>query len=257
MPKYIGIIGYGTIGSYLFNRIHNDKDLEVEFVYDVDQDKLSCLDDSIILKSMEEMRKRRVDLIVEVAGYEWVRKFASDILEFSDLLIVSVAAFAQEGLREKLDVVAKAYRTNYYIPHGSIIGLDGIRDGREIIDDIKITSIRSGEGHSSDKTLTKKTVLYDGPTRKACELFPRDLNIHASLALNGLGFDKTHSIVISDPKTRFLRHIIEVKGQRLKWKLDVRGKPPPSRKRTAVYVPESVFQTAKRICIQEYGMKLI
>ena len=254
MPKHIGIIGYGTIGSYLFSRIHDDKDLEVAFVYDVDQEKLSCLDTSIVLKSMEEMKERRVDLVVEVAGYEWVRKV---VLEFSDLLIVSAAAFAQEGLQERLDIIAKAYKTNYFIPHGAIIGLDGIRDGREIIDDIKITSITSGEGHSPDKTLTRRTVLYDGPTRKACELFPRNLNIHASLALNGLGFDKTHSTVITDPKSRFLRHIIEVKGQRLKWKLDVRGKPPPSRKRTAVYVPESVFQTAKRICIKEYGMMLI
>jgi aspartate dehydrogenase len=255
MVKKIGIVGYGTIGSYLYRKIGNEDDLRVEFVHDIDKSKLAGLASSLVINSIEEARERRPDLVVEVASSEWVKHFASVVLTFSDLLVVSVAAFAEEGLQEKLDAVAKANRTRYYISHGAIIGLDGVRDGREIIEEVKITTIRPQEGYGLKENISVKTVLYDGPTRKACQLFPKNVNIHASLALYGLGFDKTHSTVIADPESRVMRHIIEVKGRGLAWTIDVQAKPLGER--TGAYAPESVFQTVKRICAQGYGKQLV
>ena len=255
MAKRIGIVGYGTIGSYLYHRLEKEKDPCVDFVYDVDKGRLSGLGASVILSSLEEARQRRPDLIVEVASSEWVRECAPVVLTFADLLIVSVVAFAEEGFQERLDAVAKANRTRYYISHGAIVGLDGVRDGREMIEDVRITTIRPQEGYGLKERISSRTVLYDGPTRKACQLFPRNVNIHASLALHGLGFDRTHSTVIADPDARVMRHTIEVQGRGLAWKIDVQGKPLGER--TAAYVPESVFQTVKRICAQDYGMRLI
>ena len=43
------------------------------------------------------------------------------------------------------------------------------------------------------------TALYDGPTRGICPLFPRNVNSHAAVALAGLGFDRTRSVLIADP----------------------------------------------------------
>jgi len=261
MPRGIGIVGYGTIGSYLVSKINEDKDLYVEFVYDVDKDKLSNLDASLVLGSLEEARERKADLIVEVSNPEWVRSYAPFVLEFADLLIASVGAFAEKGLKERLDAVAKANKTHFYISHGGIIGLDGVRDGRDLLEDVRITTIRPQEGyhHTGIKEkISKKTILYEGSVRKACELFPRDVNIFASLALHGIGFDKTHSSVIVDPNARVMRHIIEIKGRGLAWKIEVQTKP----KRTATkvkgyYVPESFFQTVKQICSQHYGAVLM
>ena len=255
MTQRIGIVGHGIRGSYLVRKIDESEDLSLAFVHDVDRCKLSGLPQSLVLNSIEEAKERRADIIVEVASSELVHKFAHVILQFTDLLIVSVAALAEKGLKEKLDTIAKANKTHYYISHGAIVGLDGVRDGKEIIQDVKITTIRPQEGYGLKKRVTERTVLYEGPTRRACQLFPRNVNIHASLALHGLGFDKTYSTVIADPGTRMMRHIIEVKGHGFKWKIDVRGKPLGER--TAAYVPESIFQTIKRICTQEYGMKLV
>ena len=126
MAKKIGVVGYGAIGSYLVDRIHEDKTLNLAFVYDIDKDRLSNLDDSLVLDSMEKARERETDLIVEVAHAEWVKSFAPSVLEFTDLLILSVTAFAEEDLQEKLDKVAKANNTIYYISHGGLVGLDGV-----------------------------------------------------------------------------------------------------------------------------------
>ena len=42
-------------------------------------------------------------------------------------------------------------------------------------------------------------MLYDGPTRGICPLFPRNVNSHAAVALAGIGFDRTRSLFIADP----------------------------------------------------------
>ena len=138
MTKRIGIVGHGTLGSYLVRKIDESEDLSVAFVHDVDRRKLSGLPQSLVLNSIEEAKERRADIIVEVASSEWVHEFAHVILKFSNLLIVSVAALAEKGLREKLDTMAKANNTHYYISHGAIVGLDGVRNGKEIIQDVRL-----------------------------------------------------------------------------------------------------------------------
>jgi aspartate dehydrogenase len=47
--------------------------------------------------------------------------------------------------------------------------------------------------------ITQPTVLYDGPTRAICPLFPRNVNSHATVALAGIGFDRTRSVLVADP----------------------------------------------------------
>jgi aspartate dehydrogenase len=255
MGKKIGIVGFVTLGSYLFNRIQEATNVQVVFVQEMDKKKVASLDTSLVIGSIEQGEARRPDLVVEVASAGWVNAFAATVLKFSDLLIFSVAALAEQSLQEKLDAIAKSHRTCYYVSHGAIVGLDGVRDGREMIEDIRITTIRPPGGYGLDNPVTDRTVLYDGPTRRACQLFPHNVNIHASLALHGLGFDRTHSIVIADPEANAMRHILEVKGRGLAWKIEVESKPLGER--TGAYVPESAFQTVKRICSEGYGMKLI
>ena len=109
-----------------------------------------------------------------------------------------------------------ARNTHYYISLSAIMGLDGVRDGKEIIQDVRIITIRPQEGYDLKRGVREKTVLYEGPTRKAYQLFPRNVNIHARLALHKLGFDKTYSTVTADTETRMMRHIIEVKGHGFK-----------------------------------------
>jgi len=255
MPKNIGIIGYGTLGAYLAKKIEGDTDLALGFVYDIDRDRFSSLDSSLILDSMENAREKDVDLIVEVAHADWVKEFGPFVLEFADLLIYSVTAFVEEGLQEKLDKAARANNTNYYISHGALLGLDGVRDGKDVIEEVCITTIKAPEKLGLKEKVPSRKILYEGPTRRACELFPRNVNVHAVLALHALGFDKTTSKVIADPDAGTMRHVIEVKGKGLSWKIDVQSIPVGDV--TGAYTPESAYQTVKRICAEAHGMRLI
>jgi aspartate dehydrogenase len=255
MPPKIGIVGYGTIGTYLVKRISADQTLKLDFIYDIDKERLSALDKSLILNSIEELKGREVNLVVEVADAGWVSKSAPLVLEQTDLLIFSVTAFAEEGLIEKLDRVAKDHGTSYYVSHGAILGLDGVRDGKEVLQQVMITTIKAPSKLGLKEKVSTRTVLYEGPTRKACELYPRNVNVHASLALHGLGFDKTISKIIADPEVLTMRHIIEVKGPGMSWTIDIQSSPVGAV--TGAFTPESAFNTIRRICIHENGLKFI
>ena len=123
MGKRIGIVGYGLIGSYLVRQINLDKDLSMAFVHDVDAQKLSELNPSLVIGSIEEAKERKADLIVEVANSHWVEQVAPVVLEFADLLIVSVSALATEGLPERLNAIATTNETRFYVSHGAIFVL--------------------------------------------------------------------------------------------------------------------------------------
>ena len=59
--------------------------------------------------------------------------------------------------------------------------------------------------------ITGETTLFDGTAREICPLYPRNVNSHAALALAGIGFDRTRSVLIADPALEV--SIIEVEAR--------------------------------------------
>lgn len=204
--RRIGIIGYGQIGSYVVKRLQERKDIVVAFVHDQDQSRLDDLPGEIILEDLSRFEQREVDLVCELAHPEVSTKWGRRILESVDYLMLSVTALASEALYKTLTDTALAARTKLFIAHGGVMGLDAIIDGREMWEDVTMEMRKhpanldfTVSGMNPD--IQEETVLYDGATRDLCSLFPRNVNTHATLALAGIGFDRTHSVLIADPRT--------------------------------------------------------
>ena len=106
-----------------------------------------------------------------------------------------------------------------YLPHGAILGLDGVFDGRTIIDEVSIETIKNPKSLGRDDK--EYTVVFDGTAREATGLYPRNVNVHAALSLAGIGFDRTHSRIISDPSVNTNEHVIRVKGEGIDWTIHV------------------------------------
>ena len=64
-------------------------------------------------------------------------------------------------------------------------------------------------------------MVFDGTAREATGLYPRNVNVHAALSLAGIGFDRTHSRIISDPSVNTNEHVIRVKGEGIDWTIHV------------------------------------
>ena len=250
--KRIGIVGVGTIGSYIANTATRLGFAKVDFVYDEQVDKARLIPGTEVLQKTADIGNREVDLVVETATDKAVREIAPQVLAKRDLLIFSVTSLVDDTLRESLRELCRKNHTRLYIPHGAILGLDGIYDGRSVIEEVTITTTKSPKSLGVEETSTG--ILYDGPTRGACKLFPRNVNVHAALAVIGLGFDRTRSVVVAAPKTNQMTHEIHVKGPGFEWNIRISSRSLGGV--TGSYTPESAAMTVRRILANDYDIVL-
>ena len=188
-----------------------------------------------------------VDLVVEVATSQAVVEFAPEILRYSDLAVFSSTAFADPAFEQLVSVTCREYSRKVYVPHGAILGVDGLFDGRDVLEDVVITTTKRPE--NLGRTDSSKTVLYDGPTRDACKAFPRNVNVHACIALGGLGFDRTRSRIVSDPDSPGNSHLIEIKAKGCWFKIEVLSDPISGV--TGAYTPVSACASIRRLLSTE------
>ena len=98
-----------------------------------------------------------------------------------------------------------AHGTRAYVPHGGVVGMEALLENRDIRESVDIVMKKSPANVDcaaigiDPATITVETVLYDGPTRGICPRFPRNVNTHATVAYAGIGFDRTHSLLIVNP----------------------------------------------------------
>jgi len=251
--KRIGIIGLGTIGSHIARAASEQGFATVDFV----MTRTAASDNYHLVEaerlgSVDELSGRAVDLVVEAANASFVKENALSILNYSDLLVFSLTSLADDDFRAKVRAKCAAAKRKVYIPHAAILGLDGIYDGRAVIEDVSVTTIKH------PRNLGLKTeeagTLFDGSTRDACSQFPRNVNVHAAVALAGIGFDHTRSKVIADPSSKTMRHEIRVKGTGLTWSIVVQSEAVGLA--TGSYTPESGAVTVRRVLAGDYDITL-
>jgi len=259
--KKIGIIGFGRIGSYLYERIKQTSGLEIAFVYETIEEKTRGLDKSILINDFQNFRTKKADLIVEAADFRAVETLAHQVLEETDMLILSAVALADESVETKLKEICEEKRHKFYIPHGALLGMDGFQDARDAFDEVSITTVKPPKSLDFDfqkkwrmEEIKTKTVLYEGPTREIRKLFPRNVNSHAVLAISSLGFDKTHSILTADPDTTTASHHIVAKGGGATTEII---QASPIKGVTGEFTLASVYGTIKRILNQNSGLRII
>ena len=202
----IGIVGFGLIGSYVYRQISTRPELglDVAFVHNRSPERVAHLPSDVVLDDLGDFARRRPDLVVELAHASVTAAHGAAFLRHTDYMPLSLTALADAELELELLDTAEAAGTRLYVPHGAVVGLEAIGEGRDQWDEVTMVMRKSPTSidFSEHPTLTGKgiegdTVIYDGPTRGVCPLFPRNVNSHAALALGGIGFDRTRSVLIA------------------------------------------------------------
>lgn len=245
--KKIGLLGFGLIGQYVYEHLQGA--VEVAFIYDRKAPEDAALH-SIYIDSKEAVIEKcvnEVDLVVECATSDVLKELTADILRHTDLLAFSVTAFAEEKFQSVVNEACQLSGHTFYIPHGAILGLDGIFDGKAILE--SVTVVTTKKPGSLGLTNTEREVIYEGPTRAACKAFPRNVNVHAAIALAGLGFDKTMSQIVSDPESPGNTHHIEVKADGVIFGIDVTSVAGSGV--TGAYTPISAVASIKRVLLKD------
>lgn len=261
------MIGCGSIGTVIAKAIDEGKvgDVELEIVYDIVRSQAEKLVNDLskrplIAENSDELIKSSdLDLVIEAASQEAVRQYSTKVLnENKDLMVMSTGALLDENLLEQISKLARLKKKKVYLPSGAIVGLDNIKSAAmgEIYE-ITLTTKKPPKSFEGVKLLEEKKidlpsleeplVLYEGTAREAVKLFPRNVNVAASLSLAGVGADKTKVRIIADPRVRKISHEIHVKGEFGELITKTTNKPFPGNPKTSYIAALSAIATLKKI----------
>jgi aspartate dehydrogenase len=213
----IALIGQGAIGQWIVERL-DPKPMIVKR-----DDKLP-----------------RVDLVVEVAGHSALRQYGIAALEQgSDLIITSIGALADQALWDSLQNAAT--KSKILLPAGAVAGIDALSAARRGgLTSVRYSSRKPPASLGENLPLNRDTIIFEGNARDAALQFPKNANVAATIALAGIGFDKTEVRIVADHTVTQNVHILEAEGAFGSFVMRIAGKPllgnPKSSSLTAMSV---------------------
>jgi aspartate dehydrogenase len=115
--RRIGLIGFGSIGARVYERVSEDAGLglEIAFVHNRSAARLAAVPSALQLHQLDELDRYDVELVVEMAHPEYTRIWGERILSVADYLPLSVAVLADDALRERLLARARGAGTSLAI----------------------------------------------------------------------------------------------------------------------------------------------
>lgn len=254
--RKIGIIGYGTIGQDVAKalaegRAGNNKLLAV-LVKSAKKVKDMPLADCVFTDNPEHFFQTGVDLVIESAGHEAVRLYAETALRSGcDIMIVSVGAFSDQELLDKVKTAAVKNGKQVILPSAAIAGLDRISAAAlGPIDEVRLISRKppkAWKGTIAEQSVdldsvTEPVCIFDGTARESARLFPESVNVSAALSLAGVGFEKTKVQVYVDPTITRNVHEVRASGHFGKLLVEVENTPSPANPKTGYIVAMSIIK---------------
>lgn len=222
IKKRIGILGCGLLGQFLAEKITEDTRLELVCVWDRDEERsgdlLAKVPGVYFTENIEDVKKLKPDIVVEVAHPDVTRQYGEELLCMCDYMIGSPSALADEDLHKRLTHTASHH--SLYVPSGAFWGGEDIRKMADLgsLEGLKVSmcfhpgSLKLNGGMKQvNDNIKERTVLYEGPVRNLCSQAPNNVNSMAAscIAAHNLGFDGVTGRLVSDPDLKDL-HIVEI-----------------------------------------------
>ncbi|MCL1904703.1 MAG: aspartate dehydrogenase [Methanomassiliicoccaceae archaeon] len=224
----LAIVGCGSIGSELAEAA--DGMTEVKRIYLLDQNGKAAellstkLKKAVAVRNIEQ-ELYHCDLVIEAASQDAAREVIPKVVGRGvDIMVMSVGVLVDDGYRDSVYSAARTTGARILVPSGAVCGTDCLSSavvGK--IESVELITTKSPEGLSGIRYLaekgidvtkiTKPTVIYKGPAREAVKIFPKNVNVAATVSIMGVGFDDTDVTVIVDPKTHSNSHELRVKGE--------------------------------------------
>lgn len=162
--KKIAFLGGGKIGRAMMAHAAGRKNVKAAFVYDPYL-KMGEISGVPVVSELDRSMFEGLDLVIECATAEVIAQYLDDILSCCSLLVFSMTAFHDDDLRERAEKICEAHGTHVYLPHGAILGLDGIFDGRDEVTEVTIETTKNPKSLGRDNTECE--ILYEGTTKEA------------------------------------------------------------------------------------------
>lgn len=263
----ITIIGCGSIGSKLAKAADEMNEVKRIHLMDLQKGKAeriaNSLNKAIVIDSVED-ELYHSDLVIEAATQECAREILPIVVARGvDIMIMSVGSLVDDDFRSMIFEKAKVSEAKVYIPTGALCGTDGLRSASvDELDEVELITVKGPKsllgieymltkGIDVEK-ITERTVIYTGYARDAVKLFPRNINVAATVSLLGIGFDKTKVTVAVDPDIDSNSHELIIKGKFGHMTCHTYNYPEPDNPKTSHLATLSAISALKRIVRNEW-----
>ena len=241
-PKRVGLIGAGAIGTVLAEAVQRELVVCDELVvFDVDQQRAQNLKNKLqfpvkVVDSVETLLAQKPKVIVEAASQQAITEYFDKLLAADvDFIVMSTGAL--------LNLDATSPRVHY--PSGAIGGLDALSSATLAgVEEITLTTHKPPKALGKDNT--EELIVYEGYAKEAARLFPREMNVAATLALTVKPV-KVKVQVVSDPKVKRNTHEINIKWRYGEMQMRFANDPHPDNPHTSALAAWSAIRLLKTL----------
>ncbi|HJY15438.1 MAG TPA: aspartate dehydrogenase [Nitrososphaeraceae archaeon] len=273
MEKKVGVIGYGSIGREIIAAIRRQEipnakivalfDKESQVIDSVDYDNSELYLFSDFKEFYNSAIYSSLDIVIECASKGAVREYGKISIESKkDLIVLSVGAFSDIKFLSELQNLSNLNNTRILIPTGAIAGLDSIRSVKKYLDRLSITTTKHPKSFAGAPffknskikldEISNETVLFKGNAITAIEYFPANVNVAVSIALAGIGLEKTRVKIIADPMISVNKHEILAKGSFGEIHIIVQNVPSPTNPKTSYLASLSAIECLRSLCNENF-----
>lgn len=248
MNEKVGIAGVGALGSivakafpmdgYTLHAISNLGDTPLD-VPNVD------------FKTLAE----ECDVVVECLPAATVPALAAEVLSRGKTLImISACALV---LHPEIRGMAEGSSGRILVPSGALAGLDAVGAlTQNVITESKIISTKHPKGFQNApyiiannidlNAVQSRFMIFSGNVLEAARAFPANVNVAASLALAGIGPEKTQVEVWADPAATGNSHEIIVSGGGTTIRSKIDNLPDPMNPKSSMQAGYSIVSALKK-----------
>jgi aspartate dehydrogenase len=257
----ISFVGLGTISRLIRRELSQDGEAHIEFWGFFDPyvgDSPEDHDGLHRAASISELLDSPTDLVVEASSQEGAQAYVPEVLRGGkSALSMSVGAYLDDEFYAQIEAICREPGSGkLYIPSGALPAVDMIQaaslrsiDSVELITRKPFGALAGSplfEEKVKDATEGEAVTVFSGNAREAVKLFPKNVNISATLSLAGIGAEKTRVTIIADPSVDKNMHTVKVTGAFGELTAEVKSNPSPNPK-TSLTAPLSAVSLIKRL----------
>ncbi|GGX45216.1 putative L-aspartate dehydrogenase [Saccharospirillum salsuginis] len=252
------MIGYGAMGREVHRLLPDGVTLDWLVLPEAAQsDTQAELGNTTRVLTAIDQCSGQPDLVVECAGHPGLAQHGEAVLQRGwTLAVVSVGALTDNALYQRLVDAARTGGGRLHILSGAVAGMDGLASAREG----GLTAVtyearkapRSWKGSPAEDlidlaTVTEPTVFFEGSAGEAARRFPANANVAATVALSGLGMEKTQVKLWVDPHTERNSHRIHAVGRFGEFRVELNGRPLDNNPKTSMLAALSVVRACRQL----------
>ena len=254
----IAVLGLGAIGKRVLNKLQQDLCPAGTYAA-FDRSTATtdpCSPAVAPFTDIDQLLAWRPSLAIECAGHAAVSAIVPRLLvQGTDVILVSIGALSDDELRTRLQAASTQGGGRLITVAGAIGGLDALDAARSagLASVVYIGRKPPGAwtGTPAEQTfdlasLREPTEIFSGTARASAQLFPKNANVTAAVALAGVGFDRTQVRLIADPQVQSNVHELKAEGAFGAFQIRLENNPLPDNPKTSWLAALSIEAELRR-----------